>query len=99
MSAVSLIEAASEARARSKLALRKTYPEMPMPKRASSETAATKRLRILQTVPVCADAIAGIPNPHERIGAASFKPGLIAPMDPTIDRSRRRQEAGKASRK
>src|SRR5262245_61330818 len=61
MSAVSLTEAASEAVARSRLALRKTYPEMPMPKRASSETAATRRLRILQTVPPDADAlIAGI---------------------------------------
>ena len=57
MSAVSLTEAASEAVARSKLAVRKTYPEMPIPKRASSATAVTSRLRILQTVPTCADAL------------------------------------------
>ena len=51
MSAVSLTEAASEAVARSRFALRKTYPEMPMPKSASSATAATRRLRMLHTVP------------------------------------------------
>src|SRR5262245_62662062 len=76
MSAVSLTEAASEADARSRLALRKTYPEMPMPKTASSETAATRRLRILQTVPPCADAlIAGISRTPQWCRAAQFERG------------------------